>query len=132
MKFGGEHTYKGYNPLRNNDLGNLVTELADSGGSQSVHILVLGVKGSQLRFAGIGRPFQPASFNLAEDKDSDFLFLKPMFDHLESDAWTMFDLRGLRKGFPSFGPADRELERLIFGNDLLVLIPNTTPSKQIH
>jgi hypothetical protein len=44
----------------------------------------------------------------------------------------MFDLRGLRKGFPSFGPADRELERLIFGNDLLVLIPNTTPSKQIH
>jgi hypothetical protein len=86
MKFGGEHTYKGYNPLRNKDLGNLVTELADSAGSQSVHILVLGVKGSQLRFAGIGRPFQPASFNLAKDKDSDFLLLKPMFDHLESDA----------------------------------------------
>ena len=132
MKFGGEHTYKVFNPLRNNDLGNLVAELADSAGSQSVHILILGVKGSQLRFAGIGRPFQPATFNLAEDKDSDFLFLRPMFDHLESDGWTMFDLRGLRKGFPSFGAVDKELERLIFGNDLLVLIPNATASKQIQ
>jgi hypothetical protein len=132
MKFGGEHTYKGFNPLRNNDLGNLISELADSAGSQSVHILILGVKGSQLRFAGIGRPFQPATFNLVEDKDSDFRFLKPMFDNLENDGWTMFDLRGLRKGFPALGPVDKELERLVFGNDLLVLIPNAMPSKQIR
>ena len=94
--------------------------------------LILGVKGSQLRFAGIGRAFQPGDFNLAEDKDSDFLFLKPMFDNLTSEGWTMFDLRGLRKGFRSLGPVDKELERMIFGNDLLVLIPQATPAHQIQ
>jgi hypothetical protein len=132
FKTGAWHLYKGINPLRNNDLGNFVTELADEQGTTSVHIMILGVKGSQLRFAGIGRPYQAGDFNLAEDKDSDFLFLKSMFDNLESTDWTMFDLRGLRKGFRSLEPVDKEMERLIFGYDLLVLIPNATPSKQIQ
>jgi hypothetical protein len=132
LKFGAWHMYTGINPLRNNDMGNFVTELADGQGTTSLHIAILGVKGSQLRFAGIGRPYQPADFNLAEDKDSDFLFLKPMFDNLEPEGWTMFDLRGLRKGFRSLEPVDKEMERIIFGYDLLVLIPNATPSKQIQ
>jgi hypothetical protein len=132
LKFGAWHMYTGINPLRNNDIGNFVTELADGQNTTSLHIVILGVKGSQLRFAGIGHPYQPADFNLAEDKDSDFLFLKPMFDNLESEGWTMFDLRGLRKGFSSLKPVDKEMERIIFGYDLLVLIPNATPSKQIQ
>jgi hypothetical protein len=132
FKFGAWHMYEGINPLHNNDMGNFVTELADGQGTASLHIAILGVKGSQLRFAGIGRPSQPADFNLAEDKDSDFLFLKPMFDNLEPEGWTMFDLRGLRKGFRSLEPVDKEMERMIFGYDLLVLIPNATPSKEIR
>jgi hypothetical protein len=131
LKFGAWHMYKGINPLRNNDMGNFVAELADGQGSVSLHIIILGVKGSQLRSAGIGRPSQPADFNLAGDKDSDFLFLKPMFDNLESEGWTMFDLRGLRKGFRSLEPVDKEMERLIFGYDLMVLIPTATPSRPI-
>jgi hypothetical protein len=132
LKTGAWHMYKGINPLRNNDMGNFVAELADGQGTTSLHIMILGVKGSQLRFAGIGHPYQAGNFNLAEDKDSDFLFLKPMFDNLESPGWTMFDLRGLRKGFRSLDPVNKEMERLIFGYDLLVLIPNATPSKQIQ
>jgi hypothetical protein len=131
LKFGAWHMYKGINPLRNNDMGNFVAELADGQGSVSLHIIILGVKGSQLRFAGIGRTSQPADFNLADDKDSDFLFLKPMFDNLESEGWTMFDLRSMRKGFRSLEPVDKEMERLIFGYDLMVLIPNATPSRPI-
>jgi hypothetical protein len=132
IKTGAFHMYKGINPLRNNDLGNFVAELADGQGTKSLHIVILGEKGSQLRFAGIGHPYQPGDFNLAEDKDSEFIFLKPMFDNLESSGWTMFDLRALRKGFGSLGPVDKELERMIFGYDLLVLIPNATPSAQIR
>jgi hypothetical protein len=132
LKTGAWHMYKGINPLRNNDMGNFVTELADGQGTTSLHIMILGVKGSQLRFAGIGRPYQAGDFNLAEDKDSDFLFLKPMFDNLETTDWTMFDLRGLRQGFRSLEPVDKEMERLIFGYDLLILIPNATSSKQIQ
>lgn len=132
FKFGGWHMYKGINPLHNNDMGNFITELADGQQKRSIHILILGVKGSQLRFAGIGHPYQPAELNLAEDKDSDFLFLKPMFDNLQTEGWTMFDLRGLRKGFHSLEPVDKEMERLIFGYDLVVLVPTPTPSKQIQ
>ena len=55
-----------------------------------------------------------------------------MFENLTSEGWTMFDLRGLRKGFRALGPVDKELECMIFGNDLLVLIPQATPSRQIQ
>jgi hypothetical protein len=97
LKFGGEHLFKGFNPLHNNDLGNMITELADYQHSQSVHILLLGVKGKQACFAGIGRPSQPGDFNIAEDKDSDFLYLKPFFDKTAGDGMTLFDLRALPK-----------------------------------
>jgi hypothetical protein len=132
FKFGAWHMFKGINPLHNNDLGNFVTELADGHGVKSVHILILAVKGSQLRFAGIGRSFQPSPLNLAEDKDSDFLYLKPMFSAVQSGGLTMFDLRGLRKNFSKLGPVETEMDRLIFGYDLLVLVPEATPSKQIN
>ena len=65
-----------------NPMGNFVMELADGAGTKSLHILIIGVKGSQLHFAGVGKPAQPSPLNLAEDKDSDFLFLKPMFDNM--------------------------------------------------
>jgi hypothetical protein len=132
FKFGGWHMFKGINPLHNNDMGNFVAELADGHGTKSVHILIVAVKGTQLRFAGIGRPFQPSPFNLAEDKDSDFLYMKPMFADVQNDGMTMFDLRGLRKDFSKLGSLDTEMDRLIFGYDFLVLIPNGTPSKGIE
>jgi hypothetical protein len=132
FKFGAWHLFKGINPLHNNDLGNLVTELADYQHAKSVHILIVAVRGKQLHFAGIGRPFQAADFNLAEDKDSDFLYLKPMFDSVGAEGLTLFDLRAFRKAFKSMGTVDREMERLIFGYDFLVLVPNAIPSTQIQ
>ena len=131
FKFGAWHMFKGINPLLNNDLGNYVAELGDGQGTSSVRILILGVKGEQLRFAGIGRPAAPGSLNLAQDKDSDFLYLKPMFDTMFSEGFTLFDVRSFRPGFRSLGPVDREMERLIFGYDFLVLIPHPTPSQPV-
>ena len=132
FKFGGEHLFKGFNPLHNNDLGNMITELADYQHTTSIHILLLGVKGKQSRFAGIGRPTEAADFNLAEDKDSDFLYLKPFFEKTGNEGMTLFDLRAFRPKFSSLGSVDREMERLIFGYDFLVLIPNALPSSAIQ
>lgn len=132
FKFGAWHMFKGINPLHNNDLGNFVAELSDAHGSKSVRILILAVRGSQSRFAGIGRPFEPAKFDLAEDQDSDFRYLKPMFAALDKEGLTMFDLRGLRQNYSKLGPLDTEMDRLIFGYDLLVLVPSATPSKAIQ
>jgi hypothetical protein len=65
--------FQGVNPLLNNDRGNYVAELADGQGASSVRILILGVDGDQLRFAGIGRP---------------------MFENLLQEGFPLFDLRG--------------------------------------
>jgi hypothetical protein len=108
-----------------------VTELADGQSIQSVHTLIVGVKGSQLRFAGIGRPPQPNPLNLAEDKDSDFLYLKPMFSNMLAEGNTLFDLRGMRKNLKTMGPIDPEMERMIYGYDF-VLIPSPKPSQAIQ
>jgi len=131
FKFGAWHMFKGINPLLNNDLGNYVAELADGQSTSSVRLMILGVRGEQLRFAGIGRPAAPAPLNLAEDKDSDFLYLRPMFDKLLADGFTLFDLRAFRPGFRSLGPVDREMERLIFGYDFLILIPHPAASHSV-
>jgi hypothetical protein len=54
-----------------------------------------------------------------------------MFDNMLADGFTVFDLRGFRPGFQSLGPVDREMERLIFGYDFLVLIPHPAASHPI-
>ncbi len=129
FKFGDWHLYKGFNPLQNNDIGNMVAELADGLGMKSLHIAVLAVKGTRLRFAGIGRPYQPETFRMLDDKD--YQFLRPMVDHLEPAGWTLFDLRAIRKTAVR-GSLDRDMERLVLGYDLLILIPDSTAATQIR
>ena len=109
----------------------VVSEAAEGHQQKSAHILILGVKGEQAHFAGIGKPSQPGPFNLAADKDSDFLFLKPLFDTQVPGSWTLYDLRSLRDGFSKYGKVDPELERVIFGYDFVVLIPDATPSHDL-
>ena len=130
FKFGDWHLYKGMNPLRNNDLGNFVTELADGRGLKAVNIIILAVEGPHLRFAGSGKPYRVDDSKMLDDPD--YQFMKPMVENLSPEGWTIFDLRGMRKGFRSLGSVDISTERLIFGYDLLVLIPEVTAAKQIQ
>jgi hypothetical protein len=132
FKFGAWHMYRGINPLHSSELGNLIGEAAEAHQFKSVHILVLGVKGQQLHFAGIGKPSQPAPLDLAGDKDSDFLFLKPLFENQAANSWTLYGLRALRDGFSQYGKIGAELERVIFGYDFVVLIPDPTPSHELE
>ncbi len=132
FKFGAWHLYRGINPLHSSELGNLAAEAAEGHQLKSVHILILGVKGERSRFTGIGRPFQPAPLDLANDKESDFLFLKPLFDNMVENLWTLYDLRGLRARFSRYGRVDPELERAIFGYDFVVLIPDPKPSRAME
>jgi hypothetical protein len=124
FKFGGWHMYRGLNPLHSSEIGNLVNEFAEAHGLKSVHILILGVKGEQLHFAGIGKPFEASPLDLAKDKDSEFAFMGPFISHMLENQWTIFDLRALRDQFSSYGKLDPEVERLTFGMDFVVLIPD--------
>jgi hypothetical protein len=128
FKFGAFHMYRGINMIHNNDIGNMVAELADWEGTKSVHIMILGVKGTQLAFAGIGKPGVEAPLDLKSDPRGDFNFLAPMFDNMLPGSWTMYDMRGLRPHFGAYGKLDTELERVIFGYDFLVLVPDPAAS----
>jgi erythromycin esterase-like protein len=132
LKFGSAHLYKGINPLHNDDLGNFVTELADGHGSVSLHINVIGAKGADAAFAAPGQPPQIEAFDLLQDTSPSVAFVKPLIAHRLPEGWTLFDLRGLREDFNSLPPMDEELERLIFGYDILIVVPNFTPSTPIR
>jgi hypothetical protein len=56
--------------------------------------------------------------------DGEFAFLAPLVAQAGGDGMTMFDMRKLRSQLASVGPIDRELERLILGYDLVILIPS--------
>jgi len=112
FKFGDMHMFRGMNPLHSSELGNLAGEFAEAYGLKSVNILILGLKGQQVRFAGIGKPSQPGSFDNTAEKDSDFPFLKPLFENLVAGSWTIYDLRSLRSGFSKYEKVDPKLERI--------------------
>ena len=57
--------------------------------------------------------------------------LAPFYTEAYPGVWTVFDLRPLRREFASFGQVDRDLERLVFGYDMLVLIPEVTAQADI-
>jgi hypothetical protein len=128
FKFGAYHMFRGINPLHSSELGNLISEAAEANQFKSVHILIAGVKGEQLHFVGIGKPAEAAPLDLAGDKDSPFLFFKPLFDTQVENSWTLYDLRALRDSFSKYGKIDPELERVIFGYDFVVFIPDPKAS----
>jgi hypothetical protein len=126
LKFGGNHLFKGFDETDLNDLGNFVTEFADGLQSASLHIEVLGIRGEEEANMGPGQPGRPIARETAPGP------LAPLYAEAYPAGWTVFDLRPLRSKFASFGHVDRELERLIFGYDMLVLVPVVTVQADIQ
>jgi hypothetical protein len=121
LKFGSFHIYRGLNPVHGSGIGNYVAEFAEGHGARSLHICVMAVRGSVHRYQGFGKPAGLRSFNLNDDPRSHYL--QPMLDNLLALDWTMFDLRPLRQGMN----VSSDLATLVFGMDILVLIPEATP-----
>lgn len=126
IKVGANHAYKGINPLNNRDIGNFLAERAEGQGHTSLHLIVLAAKGTQLRFAGAGKPHQPAPITL------DSAAAKLLVDAGATDgAWSIFDLRPLRLGLRKLVAGDVELLNLINGYDFAVIIPEGSASQQL-
>lgn len=123
IKLGDWHVYKGINPLQQRDLGNFIAEFADGQNRTSLHILVLGAKGTHALFGGYDRPLRHEPFSM--DQDEQYQWLKAAIDAQKAGTWTLYDLRSLR--FKQLD-LDGDWERVIYGFDLLVLIPELTPA----
>lgn len=126
VKLGANHAYKGINPLNNRDIGNFLAERAEGQGRSSLHLVVLATKGQQLRFAGAGRPPQPAPIEL----DSSAFRLLASASATDG-SWSLFDLRSLRPEARKLAAGDIDLLNLINGYDFAVMIPEGTASAQL-
>jgi hypothetical protein len=131
LKFGGYHVYRGLNPVHGSGIGNYIAELAESQGAQSLHIRLMPVKGSQPIHPRVGQPAQLRPFNYADQPRS--RYLQPILSNLLPSDWTMFDLRPLRQELDAPGGAvSPDLATLVFGYDILVMVPEGTPSTEIR
>ncbi len=126
VKVGANHAYKGINPLNNRDIGNFLAERAEGQGLTSLHLIVLAAKGKQLRFAGAGKPPQPAPIEL------DGAAFKLLAGAGATDgSWSLFDLRSLRPGLRKLVAGDIDMLNLINGYDFALMIPEGSASTQL-
>jgi hypothetical protein len=58
--------------------------------------------------------------------------MQPIFGNLLPSDWTLFDLRPLRPEWNALGVRDPELATLVFGYDILVMVPEVTPTTEIR
>lgn len=130
VKMGAYHLFEGTSMLGDRELGNFLMEYAALQGKPALNIIVLGVKGQQLAFAGMGQPYAPIPLDLLHDKRADFNFLRPFFDGLGTTP-VLYDLRTLRGALAHSGLQSINLERVVDGYDLLVVIPVAHPSQQV-
>jgi hypothetical protein len=131
LKFGAYHVYRGLNPVHGSGIGNYVAEFAEAQGAQSLHISLMAVKGSQPIHPRVGQPAQLRPFNLEDEPGS--RYLQPLFSSLLGSDWTMFDLRPLRQDLNMPGGAiNPDLAALVFGYDILVIVPEGRPSTEIR
>jgi hypothetical protein len=131
LKFGAYHVYRGLNPVHGSGIGNYVAEFAEAQGAQSLHIYLMAVKGSQPIHPRVGQPTQLRPFNLEEQPDS--RYLQAVFSNLLASDWTMFDLRPLRQNLNAPGGGmNPDLATLVFGYDILVVVPEGRPSTEIR
>lgn len=129
FKFGSNHLARGLSQSVKGefyDVGNVVQNLADIQGQQSLHLYIIGKQGSR---AESDNPNFPAkrvgTYTAAENPE-----LLPFLDQVAGPDWSVFDLRPLRRALTAsqLHLANPSLERTIVGYDYLVVIPETTAS----
>ena len=126
FRMGAFHVGRGRNPLGLFDLGNLASELAQSRGSTSLHLLVIAAGGRVNRWF----PFAPddaakhAAYNAAEELGA--VGARPLLeaaDATASTSWLLFPLRPLRTQ-PALRRSGGELfDHLVFGYDAVIVVP---------
>ena len=125
---GDWHLYRGYNPIPQRDLGNFLAEQADLSGPPSLHILVVSVEGEHIVYNGYQRP--PQHLSGATASFDGYHWLTPAAALANKHSLTLYDLRKLRFGHAA--DLTPEWTRVIYGYDLLVLLPQVTPADLLH
>lgn len=123
FKLGAFHTKRGRSFGNVFDIGNLASEIADSNGSRSFHILVVAADGYQNGYL----PFSESVADKQKPIDAvgsfDFMDLKPLLEAAAPSGWSVIDLRPLRAQIAGrkLTGVERGLEDAIWGYDVVVV-----------
>ncbi|WP_022822956.1 hypothetical protein [Hymenobacter norwichensis] len=129
FKFGAYHLGRGRSIWGDiYDVGNLAVNLADAHDQKSLHIFVIGKQGQKVT----GQNPVDFSKNATSYSSADEPMVKPFMAVTPAgSAWQVFDLRPLRRAmlYKNMPVADQELQATILGYDYVVIIPETTASR---
>lgn len=125
FKYGANHLTKGESFLDVYDIGNLVSNINDGNFKSSLHIMILGISGTE------ASPFEGFPAENIDTNSSMLKTLKPITKIVDGEEWCCFDLLPLRKELNEgrLKITDIKMQRIIKGYDLLVIIPKVTASK---
>jgi len=129
FKLGANHAARGLSPASFGefyDVGNLVQNLADTQGQQSLHVCIIGRQGTQAVGTNAYFPAKNTASYTATDKEKYHVFLS----QVTGTDWLVVDLRPARRALTAgkLLVSDVSLQRTILGYDYLLVIPETTAS----
>lgn len=122
FKLGANHMGRGISPIQQFDLGNLASELAESTGSHSYHVLVIAAAGSVNRWLPFIPDPSPKQSPYDAHGEVDSLGAGPFIDNAFKDSWTYFDLAPLRHQPDARKAGGAAFAELAFQYDAVVVI----------
>ncbi|MEO8673143.1 MAG: hypothetical protein ABI411_17645 [Tahibacter sp.] len=123
FRLGAFHAGRGLSPLGVFDLGNLASELAQSNGKKSLHLLVLATGGEANRWF----PFAPeeTAKHSAYDAAAELGMIgaQPLLDAADRTQWTLIPLMPLRTRAELRRAGGPKFESLVYAYDAVILVP---------
>lgn len=127
FKFGVFHTVTGRSFTQAFEIGTFARELAEANGRRSFHLFVMVAKGAANAYRPFGSTEADKSKPYDAVKELDVADVRPLLAAATSGEPVLFDLRPLRLALlgKKYGAVHAGLERLLVGNDAILLLPES-------
>lgn len=121
FKLGAYHAARGLTPTQQFDIGNLASELAESNGGRSFHVLVLMSGGEVNRHFPFSKDSTDERTVYDAKEELKTLGIEALLAVSPADDAVVIDLASLRADGPRM-PAGNPINRLIYNYDAVVLV----------
>ena len=131
LRMGAYHTSRGLTRTGQFDIGNLASELAESNGGHSFHVLIVPASGTvnRHRIFLADESLRAAPYD--GKKELEVLGVAPLLAQAHADRWTIFDLEPIRSMRGAREAGGAEFMRLVYAYDAVVVIDPATAARDL-
>ena len=122
FRMGAYHMGRGLSATGQFDLGNLASELAESNGGRSYHLLVLAAGGTVNRWFPFSTDAADRAAPYAAHAEVDGLGAGPFLDQAKDGQWNLFELAPLRRDNKALQAGGRVFADLVYAYDAVLVI----------